>query len=194
MTRWPQCSAREFAELFGVSHQAVSEWIDAGMPCRRKKAGKGSRVTIDPKLAAPWVFSRRQPKGSERERLAKEQADKFAIENARARGEIVLVGQIAEVFSILGAELAARHDAVPGRVASEFAGTTDAAVIRQRLLDELRDVRAAVGDAVTKLAESFGAADDDGADPEAPAEPQRERVGRSKPRAPARKRRARKVS
>lgn len=190
--RWPKCSAAQFAALVGVTAPAVTQWIDAGMPCDRGR-GKGHVVTVTPEKALPWVLSRREPHGSQRERLAKEQADKVALENARKRGEMIFSSQVAEALAALGADLAARHDAVPGRVASEFAGTTDPAVIRSRLLDELRVVRAAFADTAAKLADALGSTEDDGGDREAATEEERQPVGRRKPRAAARKSRARAV-
>lgn len=151
-------------------------------------------VQISLEAALPWVVAHRENKGSERERLAAEQADKVALENARRRGELIHADQVAEVLASLGAELAARHDAVPGRVAGELAGLTDPALIRTRLRDELRAVRGAVADAAAKLADALGSSEDDGADREAASEPDAEPVGRRKPRASTRKRRARAVS
>lgn len=144
----------QLATLTGRPDSTVSDWTRHGLASR--KSGRNRVVkTVDlirflAGDATPAEIT------SQRERLAKEQADKIALENAQKRGELVLVGQVAEVFSMLAAELAARHDAVPGRVATEFAGITDAAVIRQRLLDELREVRTAVADAVEKFADSLG--------------------------------------
>lgn len=191
--KWQNCTASDFAALVGVSQQAVSEWIAAGMPCKRGR-GRGHRVQIDPPRAIPWVISRREPAGSQRERLAKEQADKVALENAAKRGETILAGQVADVLSTLAADLAARHDAVPGRVAGEFSGINDPAVIRQRLLDELRVVRGAFAIAIDKFADALGTAEDDGGDREAAPKAKRKRVGRRKPRVASRKRRARAVA
>jgi phage terminase Nu1 subunit (DNA packaging protein) len=191
--RWPKCNAAQFAEICGVSPQAVTAWIDAGMPCERGR-GKGHAVTVTLAKALPWVLARREPAGSQRERLAKEQADKIALENTTKRGELIYAGHVAEVLSAMSADLAARHDAVPGRTASEFAGINEPAVIRARLLDELRGVRGAFADAITKLADALGDPADDGGDPEAAAETDGDAVGRRKPRAAARKRRARAVA
>lgn len=160
------------------------------------KAGRqGREAQIDAEKAIPWVVLHREaPPGSQRERLAKEQADKVAIENAAKRGELMHADQVAEVFTSLAADLAARHDAVPGRVASEFAGITEPAIIRSRLLDELRIVRAAVADALGRLEDAPPDDSDDAGDPDSASEAERSRVGRRKPRAAARKRGARTVA
>lgn len=178
--------------MVAVSPQAVTGWIENGMPCRRGK-GRGNPVEVDIAVALPWVMSRREPQGSQRERLAKEQADKIALENAVKRGELIHTSHVADVMSSLGADLAARHDAGPGRLAGELAGLSDPAVIRQRLLDEFRGIRGAFSDAIAKLADAIGTPADDGGDSEPAPEADGKRVGRSKPRPAARKRRARAV-
>jgi phage terminase Nu1 subunit (DNA packaging protein) len=190
---WPKCSAAQFAELMGVAKQSVTQWIDAGMPCARGR-GKGHLVTVTLEQAMPWVLARREPAGSQRERLAKEQADKVAIDNAAKRGEVVFLPMVSDVLNEMAATLAGQLDALPGRVASELAGLTDPGQIRGRLLDETRGIRGAIADAGAKLAESGRRARDDGGDSEAAAEADGERVGRRKPRAPVRKRRARAVA
>lgn len=191
--RWPTCSASQFADLVGVSAQTLVVWMDAGMPSRRGK-GKGHPSTIDIKKALPWVISRREPPGSERERLAKEQADKVALENSVKRGELIYADQVADALSRLAADLAARHDALPGRVAGELAGLSDPAAIRARLLDETRAIRTAFADATDQLADALGSDEDGGVDPASAPKKGAARVGRRKPRAAARKRRARPVS
>ena len=188
----PPLTGAQLADLLKVSPGTITNWMDAGMPVTRTgRQRKALRISLA--LAMPWIISHRESRGGERERLASEQADKIALENARKRGELLHADQVAEVLAKLGAELAARHDAVPGRVAGEFAGLTDPGVIRGRLLDELRGVRGAVADAAAELADALGADEEDGVDPEAAAEPDGEPVGRRKPRAARRKRRARAV-
>jgi phage terminase Nu1 subunit (DNA packaging protein) len=159
------------------------------MPAKAGRQGREAQIVAE--QAVPWVVLHREtPPGSQRERLAKEQADKVALENAVKRGELIFSDQVAEVLLTLSADLASRHDALPGRMASELAGINEPAVIRQRLLDELRAVRASFADAITKLADALGSAEDSGGDSEAAAETDGERVGKRKPRAAAGKRRA----
>ncbi len=188
-------NAQEYAQIRGHTKQWVGQQIAAGMPV--KQVGKRKlEYQIDTAVAIQWEIDRiRQAAkpGSQRERLAKEQADKFELENARRRGELLLASHVAQVLASLGADLAARHDGLAGRVANEFAGISDAARIRERLLDELRHVRGALADATEKLADALGGAEDSRADPAATAGPKPKRVGRSVPRAAPRKRRARAV-
>jgi phage terminase Nu1 subunit (DNA packaging protein) len=193
MATLPTVSGREFAALCKVSAQTVTNWMNAGMPAKRS-GRQGQTVRISLAAALPWVVANKETAGSERQRLASEQANKLALENARRRGELIYADQVAECLSRLAADLAARHDALPGRLAGELAGLNDAATIRGRLLEELRAVRRAFADATAELADALGSDPDDGADPDAAPEPHEPGVGRRKPRASARKRGAGAVS
>jgi hypothetical protein len=189
----PVFSGQEFSELLGVAPSSVSEWISQGMPA--SNAGRnGRQVRIDLWKALPWVMSRREPSGSQRERLAKAQAEKFELDNARRRGELIMSNHVAEVLSTMAADLVARMEAIPGRCAGEFAGINEPARIRARLLDELRTVRGAFAGAVDQLADSIGTATDDSSDSDAPGGQDADAVGGRKPRASGRKRRAGTVS
>ena len=182
-------SRQEFAELLKVSPATITNWMDAGMPAVRTGRQKQAvRITLA--AALPWVVSHRETKGGERERLARVQADKVELENARKRGELIYADQVAEVLSTLAADVAAGMDAISGRLANELAGITDPAVIRGRIREEHRAVRGAFADATTKLADALGASSDDGEDTEPAPEPDPEPVGRRKPGAAVRKRRA----
>jgi phage terminase Nu1 subunit (DNA packaging protein) len=176
----------EVADLTEKPTQTVHDWTNAGL--KSKKEGR-NRLVLLPDLIK-YLAAREYQPGSQRERLAKEQADKVAIENATKRGEFIFAGQVTDVFAALGADLAARHDAVPGRVASEFAGITEPAVIRSRLLDELRGVRAAFADAGAKLADALGSGADDGGDSDPAPEEERGTVGGREPGTATGKRRA----
>lgn len=82
----------------------------------------------------------------------RERARKLGLENEARGGRLVCVEQVAEVLTDLAATLAGQLDALPGRVAAELAGLTDAGVIRSRLLDETRGIRTAMADATQRLA------------------------------------------
>ena len=192
-TTWPKCTAGDLAKLLGVSAASVSQWVDAGMPCARGRT-KGHAITIEPERALPWVLARREPKGSQRARLAKEQADKVALDNAAKRGELVKLSLVADVMLAQAADISGRLDGLAGRVASEFAGISDPAEIRARLLDECRTIRAGHAEYIDRLAASAGPPSAAGDDLPPAAQADGQRVGRRKPRAAGRKRRARAVA
>lgn len=188
-----KCNAGELAALTGVSPGTVSGWINAGMPVVRAASGRRP-AEIDPAQAIPWIVNQRAPVGSERERLARAQAIKVEMENAKRRGELVLSGYLAEVLHSMAADIASRLDGLPGRVASELAGITSAAEIRTRLLHECRSIRSGFSEHVGKLASVPPDSADSAADPEPAPGPKRQRLGKRKPRAAARKQRAGTIS
>lgn len=183
-------SVTEVAELCRKPVQTVHDWTRGGL--RSAKPGR-NRVVEDEDLIR-FLAARDYEPGSQRDRLAKAQAIKVELANAQRRGELIFADQVAEALSTLAADLSARHDALPGRLANELAGLTDPAVIRSRLLDELRAVRGAFADASAKLADTLGSGTDDGDDQPPAEEEVSEPVGGRKPRAAARKRGARPVA
>jgi len=161
--QFPALTAAEFARLLDVSPASVTNWMNDGMPATR--SGKSGReVQIDLAAALPWVISHREaPPGSQRERLAKAQAEKVEMENEMRRGRSIDAGQVEETLFGVAAYLAREHDALPGRVASELAGINEPAIIRAKLLAELRGIREGLAqysfraaDALSDLAEECG--------------------------------------
>lgn len=162
-------SRNEFAALCGVVGATVTNWMQAGMP-HRSGGRSGREVHIDPKLAIPWVVSNREaPEGSQRDRLAKEQADKVALDNAQKRKEMIYAWQVSDGLNSMAAELAASLDALPGRVANELAGISDAGQIRVILLRECRAVRGSVARHLGQLADAGESVADSAGHSEAPA-------------------------
>ena len=111
----PVTQAR-FGELVGVSQQAVSELA------RRK-------IILDGASAGEWLLAycghlREMAAGrggdggadlvTERARLAREQADKIAMQNAVTRGELAPAYVLEEVLSRAGARAARLLETIPG--------------------------------------------------------------------------------
>jgi len=191
-------TASEYAKLRGRSKGWVSGRIKAGLPATGS-GRPGSEYQIDPAVAIEWEieqarYERPEKGGTQRDRLAKEQADKVALGNAVEREQHMLRAQVEPVLMEMAADLSARLDATASRLANDLAAISDPADIRQRLLRELRGVRAGVADHLGQLArrQPDAAAGGGGADAAAAAKPKR--VGGRKPRTPARKPRARKVA
>lgn len=188
-----KCNAGELAALTGVSPGTVSGWINAGMPVVQAASGRRP-AEIDPAQAIPWIVNHRAPVGSERERLARAQAIKVEMENAKRRGDLVLAGYLAEVLMSMAADIAARLDGLPGRVATELAGIKSAAEIRVRLLNECRAIRSGFAEHIGKLARVPPDSANGSADPAPAARSKRKRVGKRQSRAADRKLRAGTVS
>lgn len=84
-------SLQEAAGIFQVTEKALRDWIAQGMPVHSKGSRGGGKkrdkTTLDLREAVEWYFEdnyERLQLDRERTRLAAEQAQKIAIENAKA--------------------------------------------------------------------------------------------------------------
>jgi phage terminase Nu1 subunit (DNA packaging protein) len=142
----PAMNASEFAAFTKVAAGTITTWLEEKMPSKRA-ARSGAEVSIDVRRAVPWLVKRyRERGGADFARIQKARAQKFELENARRRGELALVADINVLLAEIATELVSRLEAVPGRLANELAGISDAGAIRQRLLEEVRAVRSALSD------------------------------------------------
>ncbi|WP_217698642.1 terminase small subunit [Pseudoxanthomonas indica] len=132
-------SQAQFGDLVGISQQAVSllmqrkilvdgasadEWLLAYCDhLRSVAAGRGGDASLE--LAA------------ERARLAKEQADKIAMQNAVTRGELAPAYLLEEVLARVGAKAGRILETIPG-------------LVRRRQPQLTSDDIAAVADVVAK--------------------------------------------
>jgi len=173
-------SQKGFAALCDVSPQTVSNWCEAGMP-HEGGGGHGETRKINVRKALPWVVANRTEKpGSERERLAKEQADKIAIENAQSRKELIKADHVQDSISEALANLTTQLDGLPGRMATPLASIEDPALMRSKLQDEVRRIRVTYAQFLAELGELGGDLVEGKRDRKAPAKKKRKRVGRKK--------------
>jgi len=112
-----------FGEIVGISQPAVSDLIKRG-------------ILTDGDIASNWLIAycshlREQAAGragsdgsldlvSERARLAKEQADKVAFQNAITRNQLAPVDLLEEVLAKAAARINGKFDSIPGRVKRRF--------------------------------------------------------------------------
>lgn len=143
-------SRARFARMAGVTPQAVSQWIRDGLPAIN--AGKrGQRVEIGLDDAMPWLIDNRgAPPGSERERLAKEQADRLALANAETRQELIRAEHVSWFLGEALGGLKLQLLGLPGRLATQLASIDDPALARSTLKNEM-----------TRVLESYKAALDE---------------------------------
>lgn len=141
----------EFAELFDVTPQSVSLWVQAGMPAR-VSGKRGQAVQIELSAAVPWALRRIERSGTERERLTSERADKLAIENAETRRNLVHAHHVRQAVENMLASLTECIEP-PEDLAEQIAGTDDPARIRSILMDWTRGVRSLYAD---RLAQGCG--------------------------------------
>jgi hypothetical protein len=186
------CSTEELCQLFGVSKVAVHYWRKDGMPQR-------ARGVYDLGEVIRWWrerFSERAvadagTEDEDKRALIQAQTRKYQVETLRLEGELIPREEVATIVHGLAALYRTALEGFGPRVAGELAELGDAPRIQEALVRECRDVLAQVSGRVTSLA-SEGFHDTSGGleDPEAPAVPDRRRVGRRHPNSPAREPRA----
>lgn len=111
----------ELAAIFDVSVRTIGRWIAEGMPVHERGGGAGKYSLFDTAKCIGWRVA--QSSGSdldlnaERARLAKEQADKTALDNALRREELVSVHDVKGLWAKLASETRSRVLGVPVKVA-----------------------------------------------------------------------------
>lgn len=105
----------QFAELIGVSQQAVSDLINRGVLDRQASAGQWLRAYCSHlrEQAAGRASTGDLDLVQERARLAKEQADRVAMENAKERRELAPVSLMESTLSNIAAKTCGILEAIP---------------------------------------------------------------------------------
>lgn len=186
----------------GIDRRTLAKRLADLEPDKETKSGRGidkswrlARVIAH--LQGPAPESDELDLSSERARLAAEQADKTALENAVRRGELLELQVVERAWQNLMVSLRARMLSLPTKLAMELANLSDANAVRGRLTDEVSEVLAEAAAHQPAEADFDGAGADrpDGADTEAAAEADRQPVGGRKAKAePRKQRRARAVA
>lgn len=107
-----------FGELVGISQPAVSDLLSRGIIQDGGSAGQWliSYCAHLREQAAGRAASGDLDLATERARLAKEQADKVAMQNAVTRGELAPAYLIEEVLTKVAGRIAGILDAIPGMI------------------------------------------------------------------------------
>jgi phage terminase Nu1 subunit (DNA packaging protein) len=100
------------AECFGVTTQQFAQ-TRINLPAG-KSMGEWMRIIY--KRRSEAAAGRSDSLVEERARLAREQADRVAMENAAKRGDLAPVGVIEMMLAAIAAQAVASLEAVPGRV------------------------------------------------------------------------------
>ena len=108
-------SQQAIADLIGATRQTVSEIEARGIARRDDPLGAWLRAYISHlrEIAAGRATTGNLDLATERARLAAEQADRVAMQNAVARREMAPVQIIAEVLSRVGRQVATILEAIP---------------------------------------------------------------------------------
>ncbi|TQE92777.1 MAG: hypothetical protein FKY71_19145 [Spiribacter salinus] len=145
-------SRARLARMTGKSPQAISQWIADGLP--HDGGGRGKRIVIDLDQALPWLIDNRgAPPGSERERLAKEQADRLALANAQTRRELIRAEHVSWFLGEALGQLKQQVLGIPGRLATQLASVDDPAMCRSLLMNESTRILASYKDALDEVME-----------------------------------------
>lgn len=146
-------SATEFAAIYEVSKQRVTEMIALGMPAG-PAVDRGKPRMVNTRAAIDWLIEREAAKyrsaddGETREqaelRKARADADFAEIKAAIAANEVVPLADAESLIERVIVMVAGQLDGIGGRVAATVAAETDAAVCRQIIFNECRQIRAAM--------------------------------------------------
>lgn len=181
-----QVSGQVVADVIGITRRQVTNLTQMDV---LKQTAKGKYSLADAVQAyLKWRDGGRVLEGRRR------------LEDVKARREELLFDQLSgRLISIEDAQvvvneamviIATQMDALPGRMASDLAGESDPAAVRQKLLTEQRRIRAAAADRLARLA----IAGSGSADPAPTTGTKRRPVGKRKQGAAGGKRRARAVA
>ncbi len=139
-------SGAQAAEMLGVSTRRLYQLAKEGDPPPKDSAGK-----YPAREYAVWLMEREiskkgiQPDGkvldlqAERARLAKEQADKTAMENGRLRGELAPVGAARKLLESVGSTFKTRILSIPSKLAPAIIGLKTLPEVRELIEEYLHD-------------------------------------------------------
>lgn len=115
---------RQFADIIGVSEAAVSGMAKAAIIIPGQSVGCWLRdyCAHIREQAAGRATAGDLDLATERARLAKEQADKVAMQNAERRGEVAPVAAMEMVLANVGAKVGKILDTIPGLVRRRVPG------------------------------------------------------------------------
>lgn len=143
--------ARQAAELPEfVGTREMSQVLNISEPHVRSLAEKG---ILTQKSGGLWplvqnvhaFLSWHRDRGT-RKALEDQKVRKLQLENAKAEGRIITLDNATDLFVAGAQAFVSGLDALPGRLASEFAGIGDAAIIRSRLREEFASIKRSVDD------------------------------------------------
>ena len=153
-------SKKELAELIGKSERWITELLEEGLP-KVGGGGKGVALQIDSEAAINWLIKKevRREMGDDGEddegvssastedRLLKRaRREKLQLEIDQVRGRLVPVDAFVVLNTSIAAVYATQLDSLASRLASDLAIIDDPALIRARIFEETRRIRAATAD------------------------------------------------
>ena len=137
---------RELSELFGVSHQAMANWMREGMPTLMR-GDRGQENQYDTAAVIEWFAAREVAKTgrqSPKDELYRLQAEKIRRELSLAANEVAPLAEIERVWSQIVVAFRQEMLALPIKLAPELDAAPNVAAKRE-ILDE------AIRQALTRL-------------------------------------------
>lgn len=160
-------SKKALAELIGKSERWITELIDEGLPVAAG-GGKGVALQIDSEAAINWLIKRAvlrevgdededdgEGKGSasaEDRLLKRARRQKLQIEIDVAYSRLVPAETAAFFLTTIAAVFATQLDSVASRLASELAVINEPSMVRARIFEEMRRIRAATSEQLEQRA------------------------------------------
>lgn len=142
-------TARELADLFGISQQRVSVMVGEGTLVRSGRsayplAENVQRYTAHLREVASGRGGEDEIANltAERARLAREQADGHALKNAIARGELIPAADVSARWEDVARRVRGRMLAVPSRVRARLPhlALADVETVDREVRDALGDI------------------------------------------------------
>jgi phage terminase Nu1 subunit (DNA packaging protein) len=153
-------SKKTLADLIGKSERWITKLIEQGLPVVGG-GGRGVAVQIDSQAAIEWLILQevRREMGddgddedglssaSTEDRLLKRaRREKLQLEIDQVRGRLIPNETFITLNTSIAAVYATQLDALPSRCAADLAIIDDPALIRARLFEETRRIRAATAE------------------------------------------------
>jgi len=142
-----EISAMELADWLGVSERAISDYVRKGIVSRSGRGKFMLRASV--KAVATHLRELSAQRGAssagltaQRERIAREQADKLAMQNAAARREMLPRQEVVEEWSSILRLVRSRILAAPSRIQQRLGHLSahDLDMIDRELRDALEEV------------------------------------------------------
>lgn len=131
---------QKLAEILGISEATLTNWQREGLPMvPRGKTGKSNHY--ETKEVIGWMLARERGTDltAERTRLAKEQADKTALENALRRKELLPADEVQRDLEQVFIAVRSRLLSLPTKLAPRALGRGTLAEMRDVLDDGVRE-------------------------------------------------------
>lgn len=162
----------QFANLIGKSPRWITKLIsEEGMPVE-SGGGKGKELIIDSEDAINWLIREEVAKqaglregdetpgagtkGEEELLLTRAKRIQEEAKAKKVQGESIDLEDLKPVLFEIANIFGQQSDALGGRLASELASIDDPAIIKSRILEETRRVRAQTADKLINYVNEYG--------------------------------------